>query len=318
MRLFFEERILLGIKSIEFQYNNMAKIRKEILHIISSFIIIILVVFVGTFAMFSIIHTAVNNTNNNTLFSIIRNPWCVDTIDEPVLRKGDKIVVLRLDDVQAFAWSDISMRMIRDAYSYNAPVVAGVIPETLSEDIRLGNFLKREHCNIEVAIHGWDHLGRPGIGWLGFMTEFGEITYADAKEKIAKGIKELKKYNGNTAPVTFIPPFNLMSNDAKIAAADLSIKIISSIGSWTYDYHTTTFNFDQKRVIPVGAIVSDCEKSFEESSICVIMIHPQDYTNSEKKLDEELYRDYYIHLLEELQKKNVKFATFKQIYSSSQ
>jgi hypothetical protein len=102
----------------------MVKIRKEILHIISSFIIIILVVFVGTFAMFSIIHTALNNTNNNTLFSIIRNSWCNDKIDEPPLYPGDKIVVLRLDDVQAFAWSNISMKMIEDAYRYNAPIVA--------------------------------------------------------------------------------------------------------------------------------------------------------------------------------------------------
>jgi hypothetical protein len=152
---------------------------------------------------------------------------------------------------------------------------------------------------------------------MGFITEFGNITYAEAKMRIEKGIKVLKKYNGNKAPITFIPPFNLISDEARRAAEDLSIKIISSIGGSLYDYHTKTYNFDNKRIIPVESIVSDCENTFATTSVCVIMIHPQDYSNSKKKLDEELYNDYYIGLLEALQKKNVKFATFEQIYSAS-
>jgi hypothetical protein len=51
--------------------------------------------------------------------------------------------------------------MIRDAYQYNAPTVAGVIPKTIKDEVLIDNFLKRESCNIEIALHGWDHYGKP-------------------------------------------------------------------------------------------------------------------------------------------------------------
>jgi predicted deacetylase len=294
----------------------MAKLRKEILHILSSFIIIIWVVMIGIFAMYSIITTALDNTNNNTLFSVVRNSWCNDVIEEPVLKRTDKIVILRLDDVQAFAWTDISIRIIKDSYKYNAPVVAWVIPKTIHEDLRLENFLKRENCNIEIAMHGWDHYGKPSeILWQKYVTEFWEISREEAKERFLSGITVLKKYNNNNkAPITFIPPFNLISNEARGASLESWIKVISSIWAWFYDYHASTYNFDNKRLIRVENIVSDCEKSFETSPVCVIMVHPQDYSNSKKELDEELYHDYYVRLLDELKKRNVKFATFEQIY----
>ncbi len=293
----------------------MAKLRKEILHILSSFTIIIWVVLIGIFAMYSIITTALDNTNNNTLFSVVRNTWCNDVITEPKLTRDDKIIILRLDDVQSYAWTDISIRIIKDAYKYNAPVVAGVIPKTVHEDLKLENFLKRENCNIEIAMHGWDHYGKPSeINEQKYETEFWDIKRDEAKVRFASGITVLKKYNNNKAPITFIPPFNLISNEARGVSLESGIKVISSIWAWFYDYHASTYNFDNKRLIRVESIIADCEKSFQTSPVCVIMIHPQDYSNSKKELDEELYHKYYIHLLDELKKQNVKFATFEQLY----
>ena len=41
------------------------------------------------------------------------------------------------------------------------------------EDLRLENFLKRENCNIEIAMHGWDHYGKPSeILGQKYETEF--------------------------------------------------------------------------------------------------------------------------------------------------
>ena len=96
----------------------------------------------------------------------------------------------------------------------------------------------------------------------------------------------LKKYRNNTSPTTFIPPFNVMSDTSRKAAKDLSIQVISSIGTGVYDYHTTTSNFDEKRILPVQTILRECNKAFLEKNICVIMMHPQDYATKEKTLDE--------------------------------
>lgn len=297
----------------------MAKIRKEFLHIISSFAIIIAVLLLGIVAMVSIIVTGLSHSHNsNTLFSSVRNAWCTQKIESRTFSKNDKIVVLRLDDVQAFAWSEIAMKMIRDAYKYDAPIVAWIIPKTLPEDRELTNFLKREHCNIEVALHGWDHSWKASkLPWVEFETEFWNISYKDAKERIGSGIDLLKKYNNGKAPHTFVPPYNLISTWAIRAARELWIKVISSIGTGTYDYHTTTYNFDKRRIVPVAAILDDCNIIFETNPICVIMMHPQDYSKDENKLDEWLYRNYYVHLLEELQKNNIQFATFEELKSAN-
>ena len=95
--------------------------------------------------------------------------------------------MLRLDDVQAYSWRDISIQMIRDAYKFNAPTVAWVIPEKLADDRRMVQFLKRENCNIELAMHGWNHFGTPSeTAKLKYITEFWDIGYDEARDKIIK------------------------------------------------------------------------------------------------------------------------------------
>ena len=44
------------------------------------------------------------------------------------------------------------------------------------------------------------------------------------------------------------------------------------------------------------------------------MMHPQDYANSDKALDETAYQDYYLAMLESLAKdENVVFVTFENL-----
>jgi hypothetical protein len=54
----------------------------------------------------------------------VRDQFCIQRIQTPSFDKNQKLVVLRLDDVQAFSWRDISMKIIQDSYRYNAPIVA--------------------------------------------------------------------------------------------------------------------------------------------------------------------------------------------------
>ena len=61
---------------------------------------------------------------DRSVFSIGRDQFCISRVHTPANLEGKKLVVLRLDDVQSYAWRDISIRMIRDAYGFNAPIVA--------------------------------------------------------------------------------------------------------------------------------------------------------------------------------------------------
>ncbi len=86
--------------------------------------------------------------------------------DELYVSPSEHNVILRLDDVQAYGWSDVSIRMMDDAISNDMPIVAGIIPKDLAEDKKLVNFLERESCNIEFALHGYDH---------GAISDFDEV-----------------------------------------------------------------------------------------------------------------------------------------------
>ena len=61
---------------------------------------------------------------DTSIFSIVRSQFCIKKVYIPEDLSNKNLIVLRLDDVQAYSWRDISTQMIRDAYKFNAPTVA--------------------------------------------------------------------------------------------------------------------------------------------------------------------------------------------------
>ena len=251
--------------------------------------------------------------DDQSVFSVVRDQFCIDSIQTPDNLSSKKLVVLRLDDVQAYSWRDISIAMIRDAQKYNAPIVAWVVPKNLTEDHILMKFLKREHCNIEIAMHGWDHSGTGLSGaQKDYITEFGNIDYTDARDRInmAKQVFE----SISDSPITsFIPPYNIVSAEARRAISDAWIRVISAIGTWAYDYHSVTYNFDHKRVISAVEILNNCEDSFRHNEACVVMMHPQDYANPDNTINDLTYNTHYIAMLQHFLDVGVVFVTFDDL-----
>jgi Uncharacterized protein conserved in bacteria (DUF2334) len=251
--------------------------------------------------------------DDQSMISIARDQFCIQRIHTPSDLTGHRLVVLRLDDVQAYSWRGISIQMIQDAQRFNAPIVAWVIPKNLTEDHVLTRFLERENCNIEIAMHGWDHSGTGITGLQSqYITEFGNISYVEARRRIAMAKEVLEPLSGKPI-TTFIPPFNIASPGAVGAIRDEWIRVLSSIGTWVYDYHSTTYNFDKKRIVPATEILTNCAGSFAEKEPCVIMMHPQDYANIDKTIDEDPYNAHYIALLKYFSDMGVVFVTFDDL-----
>jgi predicted deacetylase len=284
---------------------------KKILKFLASVCIILTVLFFTGRNLTSLLSESV--TGSDSIFSVLRDQFCTQKVQIPDLDQNKKMVILRLDDVQAFSWSDISMKIVQDAYIFNAPIVMGVIPKWLYTDSILTQFLKRENCNIEIAIHGWDHFGKKSNTVPPYyITEFGDSTYAEARRRIQLG-REILQPLSDEPLTTFIPPFNLISQEALDGIMDEGIKINSALWTWAYDYHSTTYNFDQKRIVTVEEVIKNCEWAFVQNGLCVIMMHPQDYAKPDKTLDTELYNKYYLELLGNLSKMDVVFVTFRDI-----
>lgn len=217
-----------------------------------------------------------------------------------------KIAVLRVDDIQAFAWTNISERIINDAESRKIPLVLGVIPKDLKKDGDFYKFLRKRRCHFEIAQHGWEH----NVGDDGVTPEFRGKTKKQAFEMIAKGKKIIETFSREKV-LTFIPPNNEYSEGTREALKDAKIPFVSSEGKEYFDVDTSVYNYDTDSLITVDKIISDCENEFMESNLCVIMAHPQDFSDG-SSLNEEKYK-IYTELLDKFQNSDVSFVRFKDL-----
>jgi hypothetical protein len=218
--------------------------------------------------------------------------------DKIVKKRGNNVVVLRLDDVQAFAWSEISMKIINDAFAHNAPVTIGVIPKNLPEDTELSKYLRENRCNLEFALHGWDHTEDP--------PEFSNLSEAEALNKIRMG-KELVEKTFQSEMLTFIPPKNLYSAGTGRALASEGFMAISSEGEGEYDYDASTYDYKEKKLVDIDKIMDLCSLSIAQKGRCIIMIHPQDFASG-MQLDSAKY-DNFLELLNKLDQRGVVYST---------
>ncbi len=228
---------------------------------------------------------------------------------EPVAQNySDKKVILRLDDIQASAYTRISQIMIEDAAKINMKLVLGVIPNKILTDGVIDRTIKDNLCNIEVAMHGYTHVMQ------GNYYEFEDVQpkdYAEINYKLENGKSMLEQLTGSSI-VTFIPPGNKLSEYVKNIILDKGIKYISSDNEQTqFDMTISTFEFDVNKLTSVSDIIKTCNEKFSEKSVCVIVLHPQDYLTNDV-IDSDKYSKYW-ELLSKLREDGVYSTTFSEI-----
>ncbi len=221
---------------------------------------------------------------------------------------GEKTVILRLDDVQAFAWPSTTRMMIEDAESRNAPLTLGIIPKNFSADTELVSYLKEHGCNHEFALHGFDHQSH---GENGEIAEFEDLSYEVAKDRLAFGLQELAVVTDKKVE-TWIPPLNVHSTGTKEALTELGVNRWSTEGKALWDYDATTFSYDTNALTPTDKVLEDCESAFAEGDVCIIMMHPQDFTTNDFH-DAQKYDAHYLDLIDRLFGRGYGFGTFEDV-----
>jgi hypothetical protein len=227
----------------------------------------------------------------------------------PTVRSGDTAVVLRLDDVQAYGWTDVSVRMIEDTAAAGFPLTAAVIPKDLGTDPRITDTLRDYDCVVEMALHGFDNAY--DVYTPDSRGEFAAISYEEAQQKLAAGREILTNYSNDPMDV-FIPPHNQLSDGARAALSASGFSIISSEGERYFDYDTATFDFLNDTFVPAATVIRDCEERFARGdNLCVIMLHPQDFVRPDLSLDTERYAEYR-KILEWLTAANLPVITMNE------
>jgi peptidoglycan/xylan/chitin deacetylase (PgdA/CDA1 family) len=275
------------------------------------FLVAIIVLWSISQAAFSVNERAVSLAEMSRDLACVKREGLVNDAAEK------RTVVLRLDDVQSFMWADISRELISGALENGATLSVGVIPKGIEDDIETARFLRQERCNIEIALHGWDHGRSEYDSKSGTEAppEFRGMSYDQAKKLIGEGKKELEALFDDKV-TTFIPPNNESSEGTVEALQSEGFSVYSSDGESVYDYTIPTFDFNTKAIVPIDNVISACEKRFAEGKFCIIMLHPQEYSNGDGALNRHIYENHYLEMIKKLRQGGVEFSTFKKLNES--
>lgn len=268
--------------------------------ILSVFIFItvwILVFLMGYHAVRAWIHN-----NNNLEYVYDKTHPCKKFVTEIKPKK----VVYRIDDVQAYAYTNEVVQIIKDLNNKKIHAVLGIIPKGLDQDILMEKVLKRNSCNYEYAVHGWDH----SVYAETQIFEFDNISNQEAALRVKNGINMIKKVTKQT-PVTFIPPGNKLGDEAKSAVLSAGIHTISGASQGDLDMSIATYDYESKTLISNEEIINTCTQKFEQNKICVIVVHPQDYMTNDK-IDFEKYKKF-TELVDTLQSSDASAVRFSDL-----
>jgi len=221
----------------------------------------------------------------------------------------ERTVILRIDDITPWNNLNLMEAMTREIIDRDYGASLGIIPKRMEEDRELIIWLQEINQNekVELSQHGHEHS----------FEEFGNLNYEQALEKIELGKEIMMKYFGEI-PLNFIPPYNLASNETIDALKDSGFKTYSG---GTRDklveenfiregYDATTYKYFTEEFIYAEEVLEDCNNSLDEKGICVIMFHPQDFTEDGKIVDWK-YQEF-IKVLEGLEGLDAQVVSFRE------
>ncbi len=249
----------------------------------------------------SVYYNNYNYTKANLSYEISYNQTSHNSCHINVI---ESTIILRMDDVRAY--SKLTQPLVNEILDRNLSATLGVIPRDLEKDRAIINYLLkvRENPNIEIAQHGTHHDDSD--------KNITEDVLLEGNAKIQKllGIK----------PITYIPPHNDISQEAKKIVSNYFRIISGEQGIFKegeniaeIGYITGTYKYNNNEII------NECKFSLDRINVCVVMIHPQEYAediNNPITLSQTRFEEFK-HLLDELQKLNATFKNFHDIVTCS-
>lgn len=216
-------------------------------------------------------------------------------------------IVVRIDDIQDH---NVPLKdMIIEGMRRNISLTLGVIPDRIGHEPEFDEFLRgiSQNSRIEIAQHGTNHT----------PTDIN-ITEQEMNKGFDRIIAEL-----GVVPVTYIPPYNTMTPEAKEVVGK-KFKIISLSGGAfksgeqyaEISQDVETFDYEglyssHKGPSSVEDVIRDCRIAINKKNLCVVTFHPQELsTDIENAVD--INASNYLHymvLLDNLQKMNATFIT---------
>jgi len=230
---------------------------------------------------------------------------------------SEKTIILRMDDVQGYAYGNIFIDLTEEVLKRNMSMVLGVIPDRIKYDNVTKNYLlsKINSSQIEIAMHGTTHQKA-----YEKTAEYEILSENETYDLGQKGLIEILQ-TLNIRPITFIPPENEYNTYSTRALFRLGFTTISATQSeYKYDgylfhmgYTEPTKHTDVNELKPINQILNSCSKSLDEKNLCIVLIHPQDYVNTDMRTINQTRFTGFKKLLDGLSELNATSKTFLNI-----
>jgi predicted deacetylase len=193
------------------------------------------------------------------------------------------LVVIRLDDVQDYAFKEGQLFLFEHSQNNNIPLSLAIVPNYFGNDQEIVETVKQTIDNgSEVAVHGWEH------------ENLSQSSYLDQKTKLIDGKNRLEEILDCKINL-LVPPMFSYNNDTIKAMEDTGYEILSGLA----EYHKFGWLTEKIQSIPAtielsdysenrwqikskDQIITELNNSIEKYGYATIVTHPQEfYTNEE-------------------------------------
>jgi peptidoglycan/xylan/chitin deacetylase (PgdA/CDA1 family) len=233
----------------------------------------------------------------------------------PIVTRNAKspIVVIRIDDIQDYAFRDAQLYLLNYNIANNVPACIAIIPKEFGSDKVLVDTVESAlHFGSEAAVHGWEH------------EDLAQFSLEEQETRLQMGKLYLKAILGVDAAV-LAPPTLSYDEDTTVAMRFEGYKIITGLS----ELQSEGLISNGILSIPATVELSDYAnatwkiKSFEKlkrevsSSIlthgyAAILTHPQEFisNNTLNQTTIEVYESILQYL-----KTRYSFSTFEKLES---
>lgn len=202
------------------------------------------------------------------------------------------LVVIRVDDLQDYAFRDAQFYLMEQAKQSNMPLSLAVIPTYFGEDHELVEAVKQTvAAGSEVTAHGWEHEN---------LTQYSlgeqETRLLDAKQFLETTL--------NYEVTVLVPPMFSYNDDTVAAMEATDFTIVSGLT----EYHEKGWASGQVQSLPATielcnlsnnvwtmkskeVVLSELQTSINEYGYAIIVTHPQEFI-TDSKLNPETTSNY--------------------------
>jgi peptidoglycan/xylan/chitin deacetylase (PgdA/CDA1 family) len=215
--------------------------------------------------------------------TLVLSAWLLPSCAvRPVESREAPPVVIRVDDIQDFAFKEGQKFLFDEGLQNNIPLSLAVIPGAFGEDQEMVEMLKLVTSgNSEVTVHGWMHENLAAFSYEKQLELLGQ-----SQERIVQVL--------NHSPTILVPPMFSFNKDTLSAMSETGYGIISSFTNSAKpgiiskvrsvpgtvnlsDYGDNTWTMKDR-----DSLQTEISGSVNKYGFAVIVTHPQEFMVEEE------------------------------------